>query len=370
MKKLITTTAIGLMLALPAAAETKTDVQVTSPTDSAQVNVEQGTTNDMFFKAIPHSISASGLIGKRVYVSEAAMDPSEAVKAADQNWEDIGEVSDVVIDMNGNVDAVLVDVGGFLGIGEKTIAISMGSLRLIPDGDTENAYFVVMKGDKAMLDQAPAYEGNMQTSWADTSETEATMNKTGDEAEASAESAGQAMDDAADATKQAASDAADKTKAMTEEAAQNTEQAAQNAGEAMGDAADKAEAATKDAAAKTGSAIDNAVDSTAAAVGQAGQATAESGKQVDIASVDPDVLRGEGVYGPNDDKVGDVSELVTGPDGSIQGVVIDVGGFLGIGAKPVQIEANQLTVLQDDHSITVHTDLTEEQLKQMPKYEG
>ncbi|KEO52954.1 PRC-barrel domain-containing protein [Thioclava pacifica] len=379
MKNLITTTAIGLMLALPAAAETKTDVQVTSPTDSAQVTVEQGSANDTFFKAIPHSISASGMIGKRVYVSETAMDPSKAVKAADQNWEDIGEVSDVVIGMDGNVDAVLVDVGGFLGIGEKTVAISMGSLRLIPDGDTENAYFVVVKGDKAMLDQAPAYEGDMQTSWADVSETEAmkvnnsaeaAMHKAGDAAKASAAAAGQAMDNAAEATKQAASDAADKTKAMAKDAAQSTKQAANEAGQAIDEAADKAGAATKEAAAKTGSAIDDAVDSTAAAVGQVGQASAEDGQQVDIASVDPDVLRGEGVYGPNNDKVGDVSALVTGSDGSVQGVVIDVGGFLGIGAKPVEIDTNQLTVLQDNHSITVHTGLTEEQLKTMPKYEG
>jgi PRC-barrel domain len=41
------------------------------------------------------------------------------------NNEDIGEVGDVLIDRNGQVRAVVVDVGGFLGIGETHVAIPM-----------------------------------------------------------------------------------------------------------------------------------------------------------------------------------------------------------------------------------------------------
>lgn len=362
MKKLITTTAIGLMLALPAHAETKTGT-----TAKADVQASAQMSGDMFLRAIPHSINASGLIGKRVYVSKTAMDPGKPIKASDQSWDDIGEVSDVVLGIDGSVDAVLVDVGGFLGIGEKTVAISMNSLRLIPDGQTENAYFVVVTGSKDMLDQAPAYEGNLQTSWADTSETIA--ERAENTAMAAMEKARDSMGNAADATNQAATDAAQKTKDMATEAARETKQAAADTGQAVKNAAGDAGQATKEAANKAGSAIDNAVDSTAAAVGTAGQANARTGTRVDIATVDPDALRGEGVYGPNDDKVGDVSSLVQGSDGKVEGVVIDVGGFLGIGAKPVAIKAGDLTVLKDDHSITVHTGLTEEQLKALPKYQ-
>lgn len=390
MKTLVTTTAIGLMLALPVSAETKTntDMKATTSTDSAQVSAQSSASSDVFFKTIPHSLNASNLIGKRVYVSEKAMDPSQPVKASEQDWNDIGEVSDVVIGMDGSVDAVLVDVGGFLGIGEKTVAISMDTLSLIPDGNSDHEYFVVVKGSKDMLDQAPAYEGNKDGIWTDAN-ANASMNADGS---AAVDTAAQKMDNAGDNAKQAASDATDEAKQMATDAAQQTQNAADatgqkvkdaandtgaamknaadNTGEAMKDAANTTGEAAKNAANETGSAIDNAVDSTAAAVGQIGQADAANGQKVDIASVDPDALRGEGIYGPNDDKVGDVSELVQGTDGKIEGVVIDVGGFLGIGAKPVEIKADQLTVLKNDTSITVHTNLTEEQLKKLPKYEG
>ncbi|MBN2739343.1 MAG: PRC-barrel domain-containing protein [Rhodobacteraceae bacterium] len=356
MNKLVTTTAIGLMLALPVSVQAQTSTDTMAKTGAAQVTVQVKSASDMFFKMIPHSITASGLIGKRVYVSQKDMSTSEPIKAADQNWNDIGEVSDVVLGMDGSVAAVLVDVGGFLGMGEKTVAISMNSLRLIPDGDTENAYFVVVKGDKAMLDDAPAYEGNMSQQVMDSSETEAT-----------------AMENTAATAASKAKDGMEKTgetaKAMATNAAEESKQMAADAGQAVKNAADKAGQATKDAAAKTGSAIDNAVDSTAAAVGTMGQANEKSGVAVDIATLDADALHGEGVYGPNDDKVGDISKLVKSSDGKLDGVVIDVGGFIGIGAKPVMIKASQLTVLKNDTSMTVHTGLTEEQLKSLPKYE-
>ncbi|MPQ93000.1 hypothetical protein F8R15_04160 [Thioclava sp. JE_KL1] len=289
----------------------------------------------------------------------------------------------------------------------------MDSLNLIPDGDTDNSYFVVAQGSKDQLDQAPKYDAEMQTAFSadangdmngngeDMQNADASqkMDEAGDNAEAAAAAAGAAANEAADKTAQAAdnageamdnaaentadaaqnaaqeteqamNNAGDKTEEMAKDAAQNTKEAANATGQAVENAADNAGEATKEAANETGNAIDDAVDSTAAAVGTMGQADQEDGQKVDIASVAPDTLRGEGVYGPNDDKVGDVSELVQGNDGKVSGVVIDVGGFLGIGAKPVEIKASELTVLQNDTSITVHTGLTEEQLKKLPKYEA
>jgi PRC-barrel domain len=40
----------------------------------------------------------------------------------------IGDVNEVILDRNGNVDAVVVGVGGFLGIGEKDVAIPFKSV--------------------------------------------------------------------------------------------------------------------------------------------------------------------------------------------------------------------------------------------------
>jgi sporulation protein YlmC with PRC-barrel domain len=44
------------------------------------------------------------------------------------NNESIGDVNDVILDRNGQVMAVVVGVGGFLGIGEKDVAVPFGSL--------------------------------------------------------------------------------------------------------------------------------------------------------------------------------------------------------------------------------------------------
>lgn len=47
------------------------------------------------------------------------------------NNEDIGEIDDILIDRQGQVVAVIVGVGGFLGIGEKDVAIPFQSLDIV-----------------------------------------------------------------------------------------------------------------------------------------------------------------------------------------------------------------------------------------------
>ncbi len=44
----------------------------------------------------------------------------------------IGDVEDVVFDKNGKVEAVVVGVGGFLGIGEKNVALDMSAFQIVP----------------------------------------------------------------------------------------------------------------------------------------------------------------------------------------------------------------------------------------------
>ena len=54
----------------------------------------------------------------------------------DTQGESIGEITDVLVSEDGKVMAVLVGVGGFLGIGEKDVAVSMTALEFGP-GKTE-----------------------------------------------------------------------------------------------------------------------------------------------------------------------------------------------------------------------------------------
>ena len=78
-------------------------------------------------------------------------------------------------------------------------------------------------------------------------------------------------------------------------------------------------------------------------------------------------LEGASVYDPDDNDIGTVSHLHgAGPNAQ---VVVDVGGFLGIGAKPVALDVSQLNFMRDE-SGTVHatTTMTKDQLKGLPEH--
>lgn len=76
------------------------------------------------------------------------------------------------------------------------------------------------------------------------------------------------------------------------------------------------------------------------------------------------------VYGRNDETIGSVSSLKLGTDGKITDAVIDVGGFLGMGAHSVLLPFSQLTVLRETNrsDLRVHLDTTKEKLKAMPHH--
>ena len=71
--------------------------------------------------------------------------------------ETIGNISDLVIDENGQIAAVIVEAGGFLGLGEKDVAISWDSIerRLNDKGD---GYVLSVEATKDALQAAPEYK--------------------------------------------------------------------------------------------------------------------------------------------------------------------------------------------------------------------
>ena len=89
------------------------------------------------------------------------------------------------------------------------------------------------------------------------------------------------------------------------------------------------------------------------------------------ADVTSDELDGTAVYGPNDNKVGEIGDLVIAEDGSVAEVIVDVGGFLGLGEKPVAIAFDSVQLLKetDGDDLRAYVGMTEDQLKELPKYE-
>lgn len=81
------------------------------------------------------------------------------------------------------------------------------------------------------------------------------------------------------------------------------------------------------------------------------------------AELTPDILDEATIYGPGDEKIGSVDHLHGNQ------VVIDVGGFLGIGAKPVGVPVSQLQFMRDeDGDVHAVTTWTKDQLKEMPEH--
>jgi hypothetical protein len=75
-----------------------------------------------------------------------------------------------------------------------------------------------------------------------------------------------------------------------------------------------------------------------------------------------DTVEGATIYGPNDEKIGSVSHF----HGSE--VVLDVGGFLGLGAKSIAVPVSQLEFMRDeDGGVHAVTNWTKDQLKAMPE---
>jgi sporulation protein YlmC with PRC-barrel domain len=96
----------------------------------------------------PELMGADTLVGNDVY---------------NQNGEDLGEIKEIMLDVNsGRVSYAVLSFGSFLGMGEKLFAVPWGALKL----DTENKRFV-LNVEKDRLKQAPGFDRDKWPNMAD-----------------------------------------------------------------------------------------------------------------------------------------------------------------------------------------------------------
>jgi sporulation protein YlmC with PRC-barrel domain len=75
--------------------------------------------------------------------------------------------------------------------------------------------------------------------------------------------------------------------------------------------------------------------------------TAQAGSGQLLTQMSPDMMRGSklmgvDVYGSDNQKIGDIDEVLVDKQGKIQAVVVGVGGFLGIGQKDIAVRYDQV----------------------------
>ncbi|WCR12066.1 PRC-barrel domain-containing protein [Paracoccus stylophorae] len=268
-----------------------------------------------------NDLLASEFIGSRIYTSEAETAADmDAVDGAQADWEDLGEVNDLVLSRDGSVSSVLLDIGGFLGMGEKRVAVNMDQLKFMTDEGTEDPddYFIVLPSSREALEQAPAY-----------------------------------MDEQTEA---AATDAA---------------------------ATDNATVVTNDTATDNATVVTNdtaTTDPAVAPVPAAEQADAdntmvtprEGYTAVALEDLTAEDLTGASLYGANDESIAEIEDLVLNEDGTtVSQAIVDVGGFLGIGAKRVALPVEDLQIMRDEGGdVRAYVGMTKEEMEQLPEYEN
>ena len=415
MRTLIASTAIAMTLAAPGFAQTAMPM------------------NGEFVGRIDTSaMRASDLIGARLYVTENEVDMTAGLSP---DWDDVGEISDIIVGGGGDIDAVLVDIGGFLGIGERTTAVNMDSLQFVSDGPDADDYFIVLTGNRAALEAAPAFEDTFErgrtrtvmapvaggtgmdtqagsdavvvgetntsleegtvvdnpqtpatavvteggttvtttTTDTDVAATDSDAVTADPNAEANVVATGQdainTTGGALDQTADAAGDAVDATGNAIEQTADTAGNAVEATGDAVVTTTEQAGTAITDGAATVGTAAGGMVAAGGAMMAPP-MLEREGYETIALDQLTTEDVTGASVYDINDKRVGEIGELVMADDGNLQDAIIDVGGFLGLGEKPVAVSFESLQILRSAADVRVYVDTTEEALEQLPEFQN
>ncbi len=143
MKLLTSTIAATAMLASGAIAETH------MVDESMQMGEMQG---DL--------IRSRDITGGTVYsmgtVVNDSWDSTMNYDAVDTNWNDIGEIEDLVLSKDGKITGIVAEIGGFLDIGDKHVVIAVSDMNLVAVDDQSYAY--VTRLTEEQLEQLPGVD--------------------------------------------------------------------------------------------------------------------------------------------------------------------------------------------------------------------
>lgn len=288
MKRFLSTTAVLLAFSGAAFADAHAS-------NFGTVQFEQG---DFF---------ASDLIGMRIYNSESQIEDGYTINdGGETEWDDIGEINDIIVSKDGEIRAVVLGVGGFLGLGERDVTVSMDAIKVVQEKDDADDRFLVVTTSKEILENAPVFEADMDDDMAENNDN-------------------MAKDDAVE--KDMAESKVDDTTSMSNDSALVRPMMERD-----------------------------------------GYAEIEP---VEVEQLTAEKIQGSYVYGENDETVGEIGSLLMNDDGKVSQAVINVGGFLGLGEKPVAVSFEKIQILKgvDGDDYRFYIDSTQEKLEALPEYE-
>ena len=181
LKPILTATAVGLVLAMSNVAQaaspakvpangdaSSADAPAAAPANPADQNAPAEKIAPSDQSAVPSSREppANQAANPSGPDEQIAVLPAEGVtqfrakdalgaKVLDSGGADVGRVSDLVLNEDGRLAAIVVNVGGLLGIGGKDVAVAANKARLISD---EGGKVVELDVSKADLNKAPRFK--------------------------------------------------------------------------------------------------------------------------------------------------------------------------------------------------------------------
>jgi sporulation protein YlmC with PRC-barrel domain len=222
---------------------------------------------------------ATRVLNSKVYSGTAADAP------------EIGYVKDIVLGSSGQISAVVLGIGGFLGAGEKDVAVAYPQIQwaVASDGSLRGA----LNTTKDALAAAPDFkfpDGNV---------------------------------------------------------APNTSSGAvQNTSSSVA-----------------------ATSTVSSSVPPAGDVDVSKLKPLDVATIKAEDLKGTDVISPTGEKLGDIDDFVLAADGKVDAVIVEFGGFLGIGTKHVAVAYEGLKFMTDPgNERYLVVNVTKDQLNRQPDY--
>lgn len=72
------------------------------------------------------------------------------------DWNEIGEIEDIILDRNGQMIGIVAEVGGFLDIGDKHVLIKVDEVKLVPVDD--RTYNMVTRLSEEELEARPSVD--------------------------------------------------------------------------------------------------------------------------------------------------------------------------------------------------------------------
>jgi len=239
---------------------------------------------------------------------------SETFLAHRDSWEDVGSIDEIVMTMDGEIRGVLLDIGGFLGIGATTVMVSIEDLHFVTqDGDADDIddFEVVIAMSEDELENLPEWDD--------------------DQLRPGFEIRSDRQQDQQQEQRQ------DQQEGQEQVELQEQQQDQQ----------------------------DQTRDAESSVFG-------DDHMMLEGEDRTADRLIGADVYDANGENIGSVDDILLDESDGVSDILVDVGGFLGIGAHTVRmpLEDAQIGWSDSDDEVRVQVMMTADELEDMPEHQS